>query len=406
MGKIIFIGRFFSDLLLKTANENSKGYVNLSNHNFEISIINGLKANEGIDLSCITVPDNFSYPYHHSCLFTKGDEYVKNDIPVKQCSLCNLPIVNSLWATILVTSYLLKQCRDCNENGLSIMVNCPKSVLMLPVLLLRIFLLKRIKTVLIVPDIPSVVSSSLKSGFSLKSFFVKFQDVFSLFLAKKFEHFVLLTEQMNQIYKSDSYIVMEGLIDIKQPSYRRNNIISNTEKQILLYTGSLHRIYGILKLIEAFIELKFRNVELWICGSGDSSSEVAAYANQYHNIYFYGMVSRQEVLELQENATILVNPRTNSGNFTKYSFPSKTLEYLIARKPVIMYRLDGVPSEYYNYVYTPQDDSIESLKNIIEEVLLMDPQLRDKRANRGYEFILENKNSKAQMKKIIDSFML
>ena len=38
-----------------------------------------------------------------------------------------------------------------------------------------------------------------------------------------------------------------------------------------------------------------------------------------------------------------VNPRQNNEEFTKYSFPSKTMEYLASGVPVVAYKLDGIP---------------------------------------------------------------
>ena len=35
------------------------------------------------------------------------------------------------------------------------------------------------------------------------------------------------------------------------------------------YTGTLRKIFGIMNLVEAFKMVKDRDVELWICGSGD-----------------------------------------------------------------------------------------------------------------------------------------
>mgnify|MGYP003303651866 CR=1 FL=1 len=43
---------------------------------------------------------------------------------------------------------------------------------------------------------------------------------------------------------------------------------------------------------------------------------------------FTGKIDRSQVLALQRSATVLVNPRRNNEEYTKYSFPSKTMEYL------------------------------------------------------------------------------
>ena len=103
-------------------------------------------------------------------------------------------------------------------------------------------------------------------------------------------------------------------------------------------------------------------------------------------------------------ATILINPRKNEGEYVKYSFPSKTIEYLLARKPVIMHRLPGVPDEYYKYVYAPDENSENGLQDVIRKVLNMDMQEREARAQAGYDFIVKNKNAKTQMKRVLDMF--
>ena len=81
---------------------------------------------------------------------------------------------------------------------------------------------------------------------------------------------------------------------------------------------------------------------------------------------------------MQHKATILVNPRTSEGEFTKYSFPSKTMEYLLAGRCVVVNRLPGIPEEYYQYVYTPQNESVEALAECLTNVLDINRDIRKK----------------------------
>lgn len=60
---IIYLGKFFPQTLLRTINEDCKVKMGMSNHNFEMSILNGLCQQEGIDLKCITIPGVYSYPH-------------------------------------------------------------------------------------------------------------------------------------------------------------------------------------------------------------------------------------------------------------------------------------------------------------------------------------------------------
>jgi glycosyltransferase involved in cell wall biosynthesis len=64
-------------------------------------------------------------------------------------------------------------------------------------------------------------------------------------------------------------------------------------------------------------------------------------------------------------ADVLVNPRQNDEAYTKYSFPSKNIEYLLSGNPVVAYMLDGVPEEYRKFMSIVPDDGVDSLKDTI-----------------------------------------
>ena len=140
---------------------------------------------------------------------------------------------------------------------------------------------------------------------------------------------------------------------------------------------------------------------MWICGSGDSKEAIEEAARIDPRIKFWGLVDSNTALEMQHKATILVNPRTSEGEYTKYSFPSKTMEYLLAGRSVIINHLPGIPDEYYDYVYTPKDESIEAFADCISNVLNIDEEEREKRAKAGRDFVIERKNSKIQMQRVI-----
>ena len=62
-------------------------------------------------------------------------------------------------------------------------------------------------------------------------------------------------------------------------------------------------------------------------------------------------MSREELLKMERRATVMINPTPARLNFTKYFFPSKTMEYLASGTPTVMYRLGCMPKEYDDYVY-------------------------------------------------------
>ena len=106
--------------------------------------------------------------------------------------------------------------------------------------------------------------------------------------------------------------------------------------------------------------------------------------------------------EEQQKATLLVNPRQNNEEFTKYSFPSKNLEYMLSGRPTICYMLDGVPDEYSNYLIVPENDSVEALAEAIKSVFDKTYEEQSQIGIKARNFVLENKNYLVQTRKIID----
>ena len=119
-------------------------------------------------------------------------------------------------------------------------------------------------------------------------------------------------------------------------------------------------------------------------------------------IIYLGRVDRIEALSLQKNAAVLINPRQNNEEFTKYSFPSKNLEYLSSGVPLIAYKLDGIPDEYDEFYIRPADNSAQALAECIEKVIGMPQEERLAFGKKAQVFVNENKNYIVQTKKILD----
>ena len=141
---------------------------------------------------------------------------------------------------------------------------------------------------------------------------------------------------------------------------------------------------------------------LIICGIGDSEKEIEAASVLDRRIEYKGLLSRTEILKVQKTATVLVNPRQNNEEFTKYSFPSKNLEYLSSGKPLIAYKLDGIPDDYDDYIYYVPDNSIKTLQQTLVYVCTMNAAERSDKALKAQRFVWEEKNEIKQTKKIID----
>ena len=85
--------------------------------------------------------------------------------------------------------------------------------------------------------------------------------------------------------------------------------------------------------------------------------------------------------------------------YTKYSFPSKTFEYMVSGTPMISTDLEGIPDEYKKYMFMV-DYSDEKIVDKIYEILNLDDTFLEEFGKKAREFVLNEKNPCVQVKKI------
>lgn len=166
------------------------------------------------------------------------------------------------------------------------------------------------------------------------------------------------------------YLVMEGIIDIKDINNlpKRKKDFSK-EPMKIVYTGSLEKRYGIKNIVDGFLSIETKNVILEIYGRGDFEDELLSIMKLNSNVIYKGFVSNNEIIKIQREADFLINARSSEEEFVKYSFPSKTLEYMLSGTPLITTMLPGMPEEYRNYVIVLDNNEPEVIAKKLNEVL-------------------------------------
>lgn len=215
-----------------------------------------------------------------------------------------------------------------------------------------------------------------------------------------FDGYIYLTEEMKNIINPNKpYMVMEGIANIKKTP----NALSE-EKSVprgIMYAGGLHEQYGIINLLEAYEEANIPDTELWLFGDGNAVDKIKNSSRNKPSIRYFGRKTHKEVLEFEKKATLLVNVRSTDDEFVKYSFPSKTIEYMLSGTPLLTTKLPGIPSEYFNYVYTLEDNTVEHIRNKLSEILSEgDDSLADM-GRKAQKFIGEQKNDFVQAQRIL-----
>ena len=251
--------------------------------------------------------------------------------------------------------------------------------------------LRRRPCIGIVTDLPEMLSGS---GMSIR---------LSQFVIRHCTGYVFLTQAMNDRLNPDGkpYVILEGHADIAMgqvsPSLEEKH-----KPRVCLYAGGVSRDYGLAELVEGFRLANLPDTQLHIYGPGDYVPELEQIAQQDSRIVYGGMLLSSQVVQREREATLLVNPRPTGEEFVKYSFPSKTMEYMASGTPVLTTDLPGMPPEYHDYVYRIFREDAPGIAQALTQVLCHSDQELLEKGQAARDFVLREKNNVTQAKKILD----
>ena len=252
----------------------------------------------------------------------------------------------------------------------------------------------RLHVCLIIPDLPGKYGI-MRSKYSLRGFKDRIEAQKKMRLANRVDSFVFLTDSMKELFDKKPYTVIEGFLPSCEFNYNNER-----EKKTVLYTGSLNLAYGITTLLKAFESIKDPDYRLWICGGGDGKAEVEEAAKRDSRIIYKGFLPKSEIADLQTRCDVLINPRSAEGKYTKYSFPSKTMEYLLSGSKVVMHRLDGVGDEYYRYIRVIEEHTPEAMAKAIVDAC-EDNSFYPEKCREQIEWIGNNKSALKQAERLL-----
>ncbi len=312
-------------------------------------------------------------------------------------STLNVPIIKNLIVFILTFSKVLFwRFKNLKENKIVISDVLNISVFWSAFLACKI---TNQPIAVIITDLPVHMVSDSRN----LSFFKRIYLKLGSFIIKHVDYYIGLTEQMNVEVNplGKPFLVMEGLVDEAILSLN-HEVIPYKEKKIILYAGGIYEKYGVKKLLDAFVDLKDENYELHIYGDGDLEDTMTNYTELDTRIHYFGVVPNSVVVQELFNASLLVNPRPASEEFTKFSFPSKNMEYMVSGTPLLTTVLPGMPKEYHEYVYLLEDESLDGFRNTIQEILSKSSTELNAFGKKSKDFVLNNKSNVIQAKRIIN----
>lgn len=250
--------------------------------------------------------------------------------------------------------------------------------------------LRHCRCVGIITDLPDMLGGG---GFSKKM---------ANFVIRHCTDYVLLTRAMNAYIRNEEkpYVILEGHSDIsmeeKVPSMEKKALV-----RTVFYAGGVSRQYGLADLTEGFLQADLPNTRLEIYGPGDYVKELQQIAQKDPRVFYGGMLLNAQIVEKEQEAALLVNPRPTHEEFVKYSFPSKTMEYMASGTPVLTTRLPGMPEEYYPYVDFIEEESAAGIAAALKKVLAQPDEVLFHRGQAARAFVLKERNNVVQAQKLL-----
>lgn len=403
---ILLIFGLFPKKIEELIFKNSKKNIQYAANNFQWKILNGMVENLGSkSIFILNSPFVGSFPFRYKKLFLEKSTIFSEKFQVelgKSLPSINLTFLKQINFTFLMINETLKWFKSIKRNRKKVIILYSLTITnILTSVFIRLIFRKRIKIVIIVPDLPEFMTFSKNfNPFKnlLKLLSIKFIYSF-LFI---FDGFVVLTDFMaERIIRNKPFVVIEGIADDNSnTNASSDNFSVESYKPYIAYTGGLESDYGVENLIDSFLKLNSSEFNLVICGDGSLNDKIKELSIINSKIIFLNQITSENAQKLQKNAYLLVNPRNSKLDYTKYSFPSKNLEYMVSGVPFLGYKLPGIPEEYLKHFYCIKsksglfDEDLKKVLSLPKKKLIM-------KGISAYNFVKRYKNPKFQTRKLI-----
>jgi hypothetical protein len=386
---IIYVSNLCSKNKYKEVFKNTNIKPGLQVQKYHRLMVEGLSKNPGITVKALTIlPVNRS-----NCRkkIIKYEKEVYGNIEYYYIPIINLPVLKNIFAFLCTFFYTIYLSLKYESSTII------SDVLNISISAGSIYASKILKgkNVGIVTDIPFFFKNQSKIIVKINSYIIGM-----------YKSYIFLSENMNHILnkKGKPHIVIEGQVDIEMRKID-NDIKNKHNNKICLYAGAVAKQYGLPLLVQAFINANIKNVQLHIYGSNDYDDELKEICKTHNNIKYFGIQPNDYIVNEEIKATLLINPRPTNEEYTRYSFPSKNMEYMVSGTPTLTTRLPSMPKEYYNYVYTIEQENVECLSNTLKQILSKSDEELNEMGKSAKEFVLTYKNNVFQAKKIINMIL-
>lgn len=358
-------------------------------------LVEGLASIEGISVRVLPVLPLSASSYKQRIF--RHEEEIENGVHYEYMGFYNGKLLRYITIFLNTIIYVFKWYRSLSNKKNAFLITDP--LMMMSAVPARcVCKILGITTCALITDLPILVSYMKQDKKGVRRVIGDIYNILAHRDISKYDKYITLTESINSmINKSNKpYTIIEGVADVTDTS------ICESYSNIVLYAGGIYEMYGVKNLVSAFHMLEQKDVELHLYGSGTFVDEIMALQAIDPRVQYKGCLSPEEIVEKEKKALLLVNPRPCNEEFSKYSFPSKTMEYMLSGTPVVSTKLPGIPEEYFDYIFTFDDDSEQAIYSKLTEIIALDRRQLRSKGKEAHDFVIGNKNNLIMARKVIE----
>lgn len=388
--KYIYIG-----YCVPKENEKDASGLSVAGNKMQLNIIQELSKYSDMQLYPITIYPCASYSKDKRLIYKKNILKLCNSYSAIQVGFINIPIGKQM-CQIIGTFFTVKSLVRKFPDAEIITFN------MYPQVGTPAKWIKKIygnRIVSIVADLPIAIEK--KKNIMANALMSIFNAITKKNLKNVDKAIVLNENAVKYFLATKSYIVVEGGIEVSPCEKNDFSIVDYVHREsIIVYSGALVEYNGIYNLIQA-MKLVQADVTLRIYGDGPLRGIVEEAAREQSKIEYMGVVSNEQMMQLQRQAYILINPRPVDDPISKVTFPSKIFEYLMSGTVVMTTKLSGFTNEYLDKMFFMDDDP-RSIADEIDKCMQIPYEKMNDMAVKAHDFVVEEKSWEIQGKKIHD----
>lgn len=386
--KILFLGYAINEKDIQNIIGSS-----VAGNKMQLNILENLSSYSDIEIHILTIYPIASYAKSKKIYINRKNLNISDRLTALRVPFLNVSIVKQIWQVVSLYREGKKYLKD-NKDVLLFTFNMFPQV-GIPAKWLKKFF--KCKIVTLLADLPvDFVDNRRGLNKLLRSIYYKITKNNINFC----DQIIVLNKKASEIYApSTNSIVVEGGINVENISNYDKRKHIKTNKSIL-YGGFLTEYNGIKNLVDAMFFIQDNQVTLDIYGEGPLEKYVIENAKKDKRIVYHGKVNNKEMIKLQKEAFLLINPRNPEYFISQVTFPSKIFEYLASGTPILSTLLNCFTEEYLDKMFFVENNKSEILAKAIEKILKKDQKELDELAYRAREFVFKEKSWKKQTQKI------